>query len=106
MKLCIEVCTYTKQFPKEERYALASQMNRTAVSIPSNIAEGSQRTTKNDCAHFIAIAKGSLAELKTQITIAKSLQYLSEKSAVSLLQEADEMSKMLFSFYKSLKSDI
>jgi four helix bundle protein len=105
LKLCIEVYTYTKQFPQEERYGLASQMNRAAVSIPSNIAEGSQRTTKNDFAHFIAISKGSLAELRTQIMIAKELRYLNLDSAKSLLFATEEMSKMLYSFYNSLKSE-
>ena len=69
---------YTANFPKEEVYGLTSQIRRCAVSIPSNIAEGSARTTKKDYAHFLAIALGSIAELETQLIISKNLSYLSE----------------------------
>ncbi len=63
------IYTLTDNFPKNEQYGLCSQMRRCAVSIPSNIAEGSQRTSHREFAHFILIAKGSLAEFETQLLI-------------------------------------
>jgi len=67
MDLVIEIYSLTKCFPKEEVYGLASQMKRAAISIPSNIAEGSKRSSRKDFCHFIYNAYGSGAELETQI---------------------------------------
>lgn len=75
--LCCEIYRITRKFPVEERFALASQMQRCAVSVPSNIAEGSQRGTDKDFLRFLYIARGSLAELKTQLLIAVRLGYIS-----------------------------
>jgi len=71
--LAKEVYTLTGLLPTRENYALADQMRRAAVSIPSNIAEGSRRTSKKDYRHFIAVAHGSLSELETQAIIAQEL---------------------------------
>lgn len=71
--LAIEVYTITKFFPKEEQFGLISQMRRAAISIPSNIAEGSKRKTRKDFCNFLSIAHGSAAELETQIEIAKEI---------------------------------
>ena len=68
----------TAKFPKEERYGLTSQMRRAAVSIPSNIAEGSGRKGDKELVQFIAIALGSIAELETQYMIAVRLQFIKE----------------------------
>jgi four helix bundle protein len=73
IKLVIVIYELTEQFPKEEQYGLTSQIRRAAVSIPSNIAEGRCRGTKNDYVQFLRIAYGSGAELETQIEIAKHL---------------------------------
>lgn len=105
MSLVTIIYQVTKDFPKEERYDLTSQMRRAAVSIPSNIAEGSQRSSKKEFMHFILIAKGSLAELQTQIRIAGNLQYIPNSSIDALFSQADEIHKMIFSFYTVLKSD-
>src|SRR5688500_3857401 len=70
----------TKGFPKEELYGLTSQLRRSAVSIPSNIAEGQGRRTDNEYAHFVSIANGSLHEAETQILIAERLSYLGKES--------------------------
>ena len=64
---------YTAEYPKDEVYGLTSQIRRCAVSIPSNIAEGSARTTRKDFSHFLAIALGSVAELETQLIISRKL---------------------------------
>ena len=69
MLLAKEIYRITSSFPKAEIYGLTSQMRRCAVSIPSNIAEGSQRVSDKDFANFILIAKGSLAELHTQLLL-------------------------------------
>ncbi len=71
MSLVVEVYKLTKELPKSEVYGLASQMTRAAVSIPSNIAEGYRRGTKNEFHHFLTISYGSGAELETQLEIFK-----------------------------------
>jgi len=90
-------------FPTEEKYGLQGQIRRSAVSIPSNIAEGSQRTSDKEFAHFILIAKGSLAELETQFLLAQSFEYL-KSSVDDFLREIDELQRMLYNFHKRLKS--
>lgn len=79
MQLAKNVHTIAKVFPKEEVYGLTSQLRRACVSVPSNIAEGSQRTSDREFANFILIAKGSLAEIKTQLLLAQSFQYITEE---------------------------
>jgi four helix bundle protein len=74
IELVVCVYTYTKKFPSDEHYGLTSQMRRAAVSIPSNIAEGSRRQGKYTV-HFLTIAFGSASELETQIEISKQLGY-------------------------------
>ncbi len=91
-----------KQFPKEETYGLTSQIKRAAISIPSNIAEGSQRTSDKEFSNFILIARGSLAELETQCILAIDLKFVTEKQANPLLEEMEEISKMLYSFCSKL----
>jgi four helix bundle protein len=98
MSIAMSVYNITKEFPVQERYGLSSQMRRSAVSIPSNIAEGSQRTTNRDFYSFIAIARGSLAELETQILLSSQLQLLCQKDVYRLLQEIQELAKMLRAF--------
>ena len=75
MELVVAVYSLTADFPKEEIYGLTAQMRRSAVSIPSNIAEGRRRNTEKDFARFLSIAFGSGAELETQVEIAKMLKY-------------------------------
>lgn len=77
-KLAILVYKITDQFPKTEVFGLTNQSRRSAVSIPSNIAEGTGRKTDKETLHFLYIAKGSLFELETQIHIAKDLGFLTE----------------------------
>lgn len=100
-----QIHVLTRKFPKEELYGLVSQMRRSAVSIPSNIAEGSQRTTDKEFAHFLLISRGSLAECITQLLLAKNLEYAPSDIVDKLLKDADEMSKMLYSLHKTLTTD-
>ena len=92
----------TDSFPKSEAFDLISQLRRASVSIPSNIAEGSQRGTKKDFAHFLIIAKGSLAEVQTQIILSQELGFLSEKISKDLLLLADDIGKMIYGFIKNI----
>ena len=104
MKLVKSVYALTKNFPKEELYGLTNQMRRSAVSIPSNIAEGSQRTSDKEFSNFILIARGSLAELLTQLLIAMDLKYGPEIEITKIINECNELSKMLHAFYSKLKA--
>ena len=79
-------------------------MQRAAVSIPSNIAEGKERQSDRDFARFISIALGSLAELETQLLIAQRLGYLNEDVLKEATTQADEIGKMLRSLHKTLSS--
>lgn len=85
----------TQDFPKEELYGLTSQMRRAAVSIPSNIAEGSARQGNKELVQFLYIAIGSVVELDTQLTIARNLTYINEEEYIQLLSRLEEIEKML-----------
>lgn len=92
----------TNLFPKQELYGLVSQMNRCAVSIPSNIAEGSQRTSDKEFSQFILYAKGSLAELQTQTILSGNLGFIKKESFEILIGKIEELDKMTWSFYRKL----
>lgn len=77
-EFAVEIYTATQSFPLSEQFGLTSQMRRSAVSIPSNIAEGTSRKTNKDLSRFLDIAIGSAHELETQLEIAKEIKYLSE----------------------------
>jgi four helix bundle protein len=94
----------TKNFPNIEQLGLVSQMRRAAVSVSSNIAEGSQRTTKKEFSHFLMIAKGSLAELFTQLVIAHKEGFCSQNEFESVEQCIVELEKMIWSYNKALSS--
>jgi len=81
-----DIYILTKKFPKEELYGLTSQMRRSAVSIPSNIAEGFRRYHNKEYKQFLYIALGSCAELETQIIIANELDYINETNKTELIE--------------------
>jgi four helix bundle protein len=85
----------TRSWPQEERFGLTSQIRRAAVSVPSNVAEGCARRSTAEFLRFLSIARGSLAEVETQIIIAARLGYLAQESQTALLEAADEISRML-----------
>jgi len=99
--LVTEIYRATRSFPKEEVYGLTSQMRRAAVSIPSNIAEGQARLTKGEFRQFLGQAKGSLAELDTQLVIAQNLGYISQPEP--LLNQLAEVGRMLNGLLASLE---
>lgn len=104
MTLVKAVYELTSEFPREESYGLTSQMRRAAVSIPSNIAEGRSRSTRKDFVQFLKIASGSLAELETQVLIAKDLGFLEDEQVILAL--LDEERRMLNSMMKKLQAGI
>ena len=89
-------------FPGDERFGLTQQMRRAAVSIPSNIAEGAARSGAREYAHFISVARGSLAELTTQIQIARMLGYLDDTTEI--LNLTDHVGRLLTGLYRKWSS--
>ncbi|WP_262922048.1 four helix bundle protein [Hymenobacter cellulosivorans] len=92
-------------FPSDERFGLTSQIRRAAVSIPSNIAEGSGRGSTKDFSQFLSIATGSAYELETQLILAAEFGYLDETRLQSVLDELAELQRMLYGFQKSLQPE-
>ena len=92
----------TKEFPRSEIWGLTSQMRRSAVSIPSNIAEGQLRKSKNEFAQFISIALGSCAELSTQLDLSKRLGYLDEMNFLRIAEDINELMRILHGLRKKL----
>ncbi len=98
----IEIYKLTRSFPKTEIYGLASQINRSAVSIPSNIAEGAGRNSSKDFARFIHIALGSSFELETQLIIAHEVDYIEKITFDEMINKLDLIQKKLVNFNKYL----
>ena len=95
MDLVEEVYRLVRLLPPEERYALSDQMRRAAVSVPSNIAEGQQRKSSKEFLQFLYVAKGSNAELVTQLLICQRLQYLTAAQIKTAMDLSDEIGRML-----------
>ena len=102
--LVVTIYTLTKPFPKEELYNLTSQMKRCAVSIPSNIAEGHRRGSNKEFIQFLNIARGSLAELETQLFISTDLHFVQASVSEPVLNEIEEIGKMINGLINSLNS--
>lgn len=105
VNLVTEIYSFTKNFPKEELYSLTSQIRRSSISIPSNIAEGHSRRSHVDYLQFLKIARGSCAELETQLIISKNLNYLNPTDFNDLNQKSEEISKMLNSLITKLQAN-
>jgi len=95
MELVTEVYRVTRTFPKEELYGLSSQIRRSAVSVPSNLAEGHGRNSRKEFHQFVGQARGSLVELETQLEIALNLGYLRRDVADVLLTRASEVGRLV-----------
>ena len=95
MDLAQEVYRLAKLMPKAEEYRLTSQLLRAAASVPANIAEGNARGTRRDYAHFVSIARGSLAEAETFLLLAVGVKLLSEHQAAPALKLTDGLGRML-----------
>jgi four helix bundle protein len=103
IELVITIYKVTKDFPKEETYGLVSQMRRSVISIPSNIAEGAARHSKKEFRQFLYIASGSVSELDTQLIICNKLTFINDDSFRLITDELSQIKKMLFGLLNSIK---
>lgn len=97
-----EVYKETRNFPKDELYGLTNQIRRSAISIPSNISEGHIRQHRAEFRQFLSIALGSLAELETQILIARELNYIPNENSENLIDQMGSLGKMIRGLMKKL----
>ena len=100
--LAVEVYQITENLPKEERYGLISQINRSVISIPSNIAEGAGRNTNKDFNNFLGIAQGSSFELETQLIISNRLNFISKDDFQKIEIQLEHIQNMIAKLKKSL----
>ncbi len=102
IELVKDIYRSTENFPKQEMYSLVTQMRRSALSIPSNVAEGFRRYHNKEYKQFLYVLLGSCAELETQITIAKELKYITEDREVELFERSDHICRMTSNLIKRL----
>jgi len=102
IELVTRVYELTRKLPQYENYGLSSQLQRAAVSIPSNIAEGHARKTNKEFNRFLSISLGSLAELETQMTITEKLLYLSSDEVQNILERTSKIGKMIRNLQKKV----
>ncbi len=98
-----DIYSSTRTFPKEELFGLTAQIRKSAVSIPSNIAEGFARSSNKEFRQFLFFALGSCAEATTQLIIASKLKYINENKGKDLVEKINILSKMTMSLIKKLK---
>ena len=103
MELVATIYDATDGFPSHEQFGLVSQLRRAAVSVPSNIAEGKAHYSNRDFVRFLRHARGSLAEIETQVLIAEQRKYLTDATAAKLSQQLDELGRILSGLINSLK---
>jgi len=104
MELVSLIYDATEKFPSHEQFGLRSQLRRAAVSVPSNVAEGKAHYSNRDFVRFLRHARGSLAEIETQVLIAQQRQYLTSESAAKLSQKIDELGRILSGLINSLNN--
>ena len=102
MKIVVGIYRVTRAFPAEEKFGVVAQLRRAAVAIPSNIAEGHSRLGAGEFRRFVSIARGSGAEVETQLAVAVALEFIRADEITSPLSQLDRLSKMSFSLYRSL----
>lgn len=103
MELVAAIYTISKTFPKEELYGITSQLRRSSVSVPSNIAEGYGRHSTNDYVRFLRISIGSLFELQTLIEIANNLEYMNKDQFADYYSKSREIERMLSSLIRKVE---
>ena len=102
MDLTVQTYELTRRFPSEEKYGLSSQMRRAAASVPANIAEGQARRSKKEFLQMLSIARGSLAELETFVTLSERLGLIRRETSNSLLEDCAEINRMMNGLMRSL----
>ena len=103
MDLVEKIYLLTRSFPKQETYGLTSQLQRAAVSIPSNIAEGHTREHLKEYLHHLSMAQASLAELETQLEIARRLKYLTAEQLKELMGDSSSLGRQMYSLRNALR---
>lgn len=103
--LVVDVYQSTADFPKEEKYGLISQMRRSAVSIPSNIAEGAGRNSDKEFCHFLSVSHASSFELETQIIVSEKLNLLTKELSTELCSKITEVQKMNYTLQQRISSN-
>ena len=103
MTLAKEVYLITSKYPREEKYGLVSQINRCVVSVPSNISEGSSRSSNKEFSHYLKIALGSLYELETQTILSRDIGIITDNDLNQLSIKISVLQKMINGFLTSLK---
>jgi four helix bundle protein len=106
MELTENIYRATVSFPSRETYALANQLLRASVSIPSNIAEGHARSSTKDYMRFLSISQGSLAEAETQLELAHRLGYIPQAELLCLLEQTNEVGRMLHGLRNALAAKL
>ena len=101
----LEVYRATAHFPSDERFGLTSQLRRAMLSVPTNIAEGSKRVSRQDYGRFLNVAEGSLAEAEYLLMVSADLGYLARQAAAKLIEELTEIARMLSALRKKVTSD-
>lgn len=102
MDLAVAVHAATKSYPRDELYGLVSQTRRSAVSVPSNIAEGQGRGNRREFVRFLAVSRGSLLELETQLLLAGRFGYLDESQALKLVEQSKTVARLLNGLIRSV----
>ena len=101
-RLVLEVYRLSRHFPIAERFGLTAQLRRAAMSVPANIAEGAKRESQRDFAHFLNIAEGSLAETQYLMVLGRDLGYANPVDLERLLEEVEQIMRMLASLRKKV----
>jgi len=105
MELVAAIYDATDGFPPQEQFGLVSQLRRAAISVPSNIAEGKAHYSNRDFVRFLRHARGSLAEIETQVLIAQQRRYLPATTTAELAQQLDELGRILSGLINSLSRE-
>lgn len=104
--LVVDIYNLTAEFPKEEKYGLISQMRRSAVSVPSNIAEGAGRNSDKEFCHFLSNAQGSNCELETQMHVSERLNLINKELCQQVCAKITEVQKMNYSLQQKLNPEL
>ena len=105
MELTVAIYKLTQAFPREEMFGLTSQLRRSAISIPSNIAEGHGRMNPREFKHFLLIARASNCELQTQLELSGALGFAGAQLLATVQRTSNEVEKMLFGLLSKLKNN-